>query len=63
MPLVKTNDEKPGKVRRFLEYLGIKKKKPANPSPQLLRYELDNLIDDINHYVDALPSHHPRKTT
>ncbi len=61
MPNPKTKDEKPGKVRRFLDFLGIKKKKPANTSPELLRYELDLILDDITHYADALPSNHPRK--
>jgi serine/threonine protein kinase len=56
-------DEKRGKVRRFLEFLHIKKKPPKvyDTSPELQRYELDMLLEDIEYYIGRLPDDHAQK--
>jgi len=60
----RVKDEKPGKIRRFLEFLHIKKKQPKvyTTSPELQRYELDQLLEDISYYGSRLPDDHPQKS-
>jgi serine/threonine protein kinase len=57
----KTKSDKPGGLQRILNFLGINKKKPDTTSPELQRYELDLILDDILQHADALPPNHPRK--
>jgi serine/threonine protein kinase len=57
----KTKGEKPSGFQKFLNFLGIKKKAPATTSPELQRYELELILDDILRHAEELPANHPRK--